>query len=158
MATDVRLAQGDLRLLDHPVARELLSSSIPARLAYTWSDGTPRVIPIVFHWNGSELVFGSPPGSPKLRVLRDGARAAVTIDSADFPFHVLMMRGALGLKTVQGVPSEYTAACRRYLGIEAGEGWSAQMGQRFPAMVRMTLRPDWVAVIDFEGRFPSALE
>ncbi len=35
-----------LELLNDPVAQELLSSTHLARLAYTWRDGTPRVIPI----------------------------------------------------------------------------------------------------------------
>ncbi|HLG75712.1 MAG TPA: hypothetical protein VKX46_04820 [Ktedonobacteraceae bacterium] len=38
--------QGDLSLLQHPIAQTLLHSAIPARLAYTWKDGTPRVVPI----------------------------------------------------------------------------------------------------------------
>ena len=37
------LKQGDLALLQHPVSQELLQSKIPARLAYIWTDGTPRV-------------------------------------------------------------------------------------------------------------------
>ena len=41
--------QGDLSLLEHPASQELLSSKIPARLAYVWTDGTPRVIPIWFY-------------------------------------------------------------------------------------------------------------
>ncbi len=44
--------QGNLSLLQSPVAQELLQSTIPARLAYNWTDGTSRVIPIWFHWNG----------------------------------------------------------------------------------------------------------
>jgi hypothetical protein len=38
--------QGDLGLLNEPVAQRLLQSRIPARLAYVWADGTPRVVPI----------------------------------------------------------------------------------------------------------------
>ena len=37
--------QGDLSILNEPTAMELLASAVPARLAYNWSDGTPRVIP-----------------------------------------------------------------------------------------------------------------
>ena len=40
--------QGDIALLNDPVARRLLNSTIPARLAYSWTDGTPRVVPIWF--------------------------------------------------------------------------------------------------------------
>ncbi|MCC2629278.1 MAG: hypothetical protein K0S14_2928, partial [Thermomicrobiales bacterium] len=32
--------QGDPQLLEDPIAQELLHSTIPARLAYTWPDGT----------------------------------------------------------------------------------------------------------------------
>jgi nitroimidazol reductase NimA-like FMN-containing flavoprotein (pyridoxamine 5'-phosphate oxidase superfamily) len=54
---------GDLSFLQHPAAQELLQSKIPARLAYVWTDGTPRVVPIWFHWSGNELVMETP--SPK---------------------------------------------------------------------------------------------
>jgi hypothetical protein len=40
------VTQGDPGLLDDPSAQELLHATIPARLAYTWPDGTPRVVPI----------------------------------------------------------------------------------------------------------------
>jgi hypothetical protein len=43
------LPQGSLELLDTPVARKLLASAIPARVAYTAKDGTPR---IVSTWSG----------------------------------------------------------------------------------------------------------
>jgi hypothetical protein len=48
---------GDLTLLDHPLAQRLLSSAEPAQFAYTWVDGTPRTVPIWFHWNGEAVVL-----------------------------------------------------------------------------------------------------
>jgi hypothetical protein len=33
-------------VLDKPISRDLLESSIPARLAYTGIDGDPRVVPV----------------------------------------------------------------------------------------------------------------
>ena len=77
--------QGDLSLLQHPVAKELLASRIPARLAYVWTDGSPRVIPIWFHWNGSEFILGTPPRAPKLKALAKNARVSLTIDDDKFP-------------------------------------------------------------------------
>ena len=38
--------QGSLDLLNDSVAKTLMDSANPARLAYTWLDGTPRVVPI----------------------------------------------------------------------------------------------------------------
>jgi len=52
-----RIPQGDLALLDSDVAKELLASKLPARLAYVAKDGTPRVMPTWFHWTGEELVM-----------------------------------------------------------------------------------------------------
>lgn len=52
--------QGTLDLLNESAAQQLLQSKLPARLAYNWRDGTPRVVPIGFHWNGEEIVLGTP--------------------------------------------------------------------------------------------------
>ena len=41
--------------LAKPIAQELLTSSIPARFAYTGLDGGPRVVPVGFLWNGAHL-------------------------------------------------------------------------------------------------------
>lgn len=46
------LPQGDLGLLQSDVAQRLLSSTHFARLAFIAKDGTPRVIPMLFHWVG----------------------------------------------------------------------------------------------------------
>ena len=66
------MAKGGPELLQDPVAQELLASRIPARLAYVWTDGTPRVVSIWFHWDGTELVMGTLPGAPKLKALHTG--------------------------------------------------------------------------------------
>lgn len=80
MTTDT-IPQGDLRLLEHPTAAELLDSATPARLGYLASDGTPRVTPMWFTWNGTELVLGAAGASPKVQALRANPHVAVTIDT-----------------------------------------------------------------------------
>ena len=96
--------QGDLSLLQHPVAQELLASNIPARLAYIWTDGTPRVVPIWFHWDGRELVMGTPPKAPKLKALAKNPKVSLTIDDNQFPHKVLLIRGTARLPPVDGGP------------------------------------------------------
>jgi hypothetical protein len=150
------MAQGDVSLLADPVAQQLLSSAQPAHLAYQWSDGTPRVVPIWFQWNGHEVVMGTPPQAPKLKALGDGNPVAVTIDSTDWPYQVLYLRGNVSVTTVDGVVPEYALAAAKYLGAEQGAAWVGQ----FPPDVRMTrlaVRPTWVGVLDFTTRFPSAM-
>jgi hypothetical protein len=156
--------QGDVALLNDPVAQELLQAPIPAQLAYVWRDGTPRVIPIGFHWDGHDLVFGTPPNAPKSNVLRDGTKVAVTINTYQMPYKVLLIRGTARVSTVEGVVPEYALMTKRYLGEAAGEAWLAnvrqmlahpKMGQQ---MLRIAVRPAWVGLLDFEQRFPSAIE
>ncbi|HST09370.1 MAG TPA: pyridoxamine 5'-phosphate oxidase family protein [Terriglobales bacterium] len=149
--------QGDLSLLQHPVAQELLASKIPARLAYIWPDGTPRVVPIWFHWTGSELVMGTPPKAPKLKALAKNPKVSLTIDSNDFPNKVLLIRGSARMEPVQGIIPEYALAAERYFGQQQAQAWMSQLGKMIPSMVRIAIIPEWVGLLDFKTRFPSAL-
>jgi nitroimidazol reductase NimA-like FMN-containing flavoprotein (pyridoxamine 5'-phosphate oxidase superfamily) len=149
--------QGDLALLQDPVAQQLLQSTIPARLAYTWTDGTPRVIPIAFHWTGEEVVMGTPPDAPKVAALRANPAVALTIDSNEMPYKVLLIRGTTTLEEMEGVVPEYALATIRYMGEEQGRAWNAQIGAMSPRMTRIAMQPTWVGILDFETRFPSAL-
>ena len=149
--------QGDLGLLQHPAAKELLASNIPARLAYIAADGTPRVIPIWFHWNGRDFILGTPPKAPKVKALAKNPRISLTIDDNVFPHKVLLVRGSARLETVEGIVPEYALAAERYFGPEQGKAWVAQLGQMVSSMVRVTITPDWIGLLDFQTRFPSAL-
>lgn len=149
--------QGDLNLLEHPAARELLQSKIPARFSYIWTDNTPRVVPIWFHWNGSEFVFGTPPRAPKLKALAKNSKVALTIDDNTFPHKVLLIRGTARVEMVDGVVPEYALAAERYFGSEQGKAWVKQLGAKGGGMARITVTPEWVGLLDFKTRFPSAL-
>jgi len=151
------VAQGDLALLQTPISQELLHSTIPARLAYVWTDNTPRVIPIWFHWNGRELVFATPPKAPKLRALAKNPKVALTIDNNEFPHKVLLIRGTARIEPVDGIVPEYAMAAERYFGPQEGPAWVARLRTMISNMVRITVTPEWVGLLDFETRFPSAL-
>jgi PPOX class probable F420-dependent enzyme len=149
--------QGGLELLEHPAAKQLLQSRIPARIAYIATDGTPRVVPIWFHWTGQEFVLGTPPKAPKLKALAKNPKVALTIDDDNFPHKVLLVRGSAQLQTVSGIVPEYAAAAERYFGTQQGKAWVQQMSTMSPQMVRISIRPEWVGLLDFQTRFPSAL-
>ena len=152
-----KVKQGDLGLLQHAASQELLQSKIPARLAYIWTDGTPRVIPIWFHWNGRELILATPPKAPKLKALAKNPKVSLTIDDNVFPHKVLLIRGTAHLQTVDGIVPEYAKAAERYFGREQGRAWVKQLGTLISDMVRITVTPEWVGLLDFQTRFPSAL-
>lgn len=152
-----RVQQGDLSLLQHPASQELLHSKIPARLAYVSTDGTPRVVPIWFHWNGRDIVMATPPKAPKLKALAKNPKVALTIDDNTFPHKVLLIRGTARLEPVAGVVPEYAAAAERYFDPQLAQTWLSQLRTLISSMVRITVTPEWVGLLDFETRFPSAL-
>ena len=115
------------------------------------------MIPVWFHWTGAEFVIGTPPKAPKLKALAKNSRVALTIDDNSFPHKVLMIRGTARLEPVNGIVPEYAAAAERYFGPEQGKAWIAQLAQMVSSMVRITITPEWVGLLDFETRFPSAL-
>ena len=105
-----------------------------ARLAYSWLDGTPRVVPIWFQWTGTALTFGSPPGAPKVRALERQPRVAVTIDAAaGWPYHALLLRGDATVDRLDDTSDEDAAAARRYFGDEqGGAGSRSCVGSPWP--------------------------
>jgi hypothetical protein len=112
-----------------------------------------------FHWDGENVVFGGPPSAPKMHALRNDPRVAITIDQGEqFPYKTLLLRGRAVLEDVEGVSTECASSAVRYFGPEQGEAWVQQVGQMGPTMARIRVRPEWVGIIDFETRFPSAIE
>jgi hypothetical protein len=157
-------AQGDPRLLESDVAQRLLASSIPARYAYTSSDGTPRIVSSWFHWTGAELVMPTFISAPhvrhpayRVRTLRTNPYVAVTIDTESFPPEVLSIRGKASITELDGIVPEYALAAHRYLGDEQATAYLAQIDHPATRMARIAVRPTWVGVLDFQTRLPSAL-
>lgn len=160
------LVQGDLELLETDVARRLLHSSIPARLAFTATDGTPRVMSTWFVWTGDELVMATYVHCPpmgitrpvrRLAALRANPAVAVTIDTESQPPEVLLLRGRVSITEVDGMVPEQAEAARRYLGEEGGAGYVAQARHPETRMARIALRPTWAGVLDFQGRLPGIM-
>jgi len=149
--------QGDLVLLNDPIAQQLLQSTKMAHLAYNWGDGTPRVVPIWFYWNGTELVMATPSKSPKVHAITSGTHVALSIDGDVWPYKVLLVRGIAEVALVDGMVPEYAQAAERYFGAEQGKAWVTTAQQLSPQMLRIAIKPSWVGILDFEQRFPEAL-
>jgi nitroimidazol reductase NimA-like FMN-containing flavoprotein (pyridoxamine 5'-phosphate oxidase superfamily) len=149
------MAAAHLELLADPVAVRLLASALPARLAYCWTDGTPRVVPIAFHWDGTVFTFGTPPHAPKVAPIRLNPHVALTIDDDVFPYKVLLVRGTARVDVFEEMVPEYAAAATRYLGPEGAAAWLEPL--RAQPMARIRVSPTAVRILDFETRFPSAM-
>lgn len=102
--------------------------------------------------------MAGPRNAPRTRVLTSGAPVAITIDSPIWPYESLCLRGVITVQNVDGPPAEYRAAAERYLGAEGGRAWAEQIPSDL-AFQRLSVKPDWVGVLDFNDmrRIPSAL-
>jgi Pyridoxamine 5'-phosphate oxidase len=145
--------------MNDPVARRLLESPNPARLAYIALDGTPRVVPVAFHWDGVALVVGTVPGSAKVAALEANPVVALTIDTSapTWPPNALLVRGTAKVSHVDGVFPEYVAGARKVTPADEFAAWEAGVNALYDTMTRIDITPTWVKVHDFETRLPKAV-
>jgi pyridoxamine 5'-phosphate oxidase-like protein len=141
------------RVLNDPLAQELMQSSIPARLAYVGPDGFPRAIPIGFHWNGVQFVLCTVPDAPKVSALKTNPKVALTVDTNAFPPHVLLVRGTAAIEIVDGVPPEYLAASRKSVGPDRWDAFEAQVRTMYKQMARIKITPLWAKLWTFRRDF-----
>jgi nitroimidazol reductase NimA-like FMN-containing flavoprotein (pyridoxamine 5'-phosphate oxidase superfamily) len=141
-------------------AKDLLENGTLLRLGYNGSDGLPRVIPIGFLWNGSEIVICTAVTSPKVRALRPRPDVALTIDTGSTPSEArsLLIRGRAAVEIVEGIPPEYLAAARKSLSEEQASGFETEVAKLYDQMARISIVPAWARFYDFGvGRLPSFL-
>ncbi|RFU42087.1 pyridoxamine 5-phosphate oxidase [Actinomadura logoneensis] len=146
-------------VLNRPLSRELLDRDV-ARLAYVAKDGTPRNIPIIFAWNGAEVVMCTPKNAPKLQALRENPMVALTVDTESHPPQILLIRGRAELDYVDGIPDEYLQTTSTYeMTPEQRVEWEAEVRSLYTdGMVRIVVTPTWAKLIDFETTLPTAVE
>jgi hypothetical protein len=140
------------------VARKLLRRPL-ARLAYVARDGTPRVVPIGYTWNGSAIIMCTSTNAAKITALRVNPDVALTIDTEDFPPNVLLLRGKAELEWVDGIPDEYLQMNdASSMTPEQRADWEANVRALYGAMYRIRVVPRWAKVLDFETTLPSSVE
>lgn len=146
-------------VLNRPLSRELLARDV-TRLAYVAKDGTPRNVPMIFTWNGAEMVMCTPKNSPKLPSLRENPAVALTIDTEAHPPMILLIRGRAELDYVDGIPEEYLKQTSTYqMTPEQRVVWEAEIRSLYSdGMVRIVVTPMWAKLIDFDTTLPSAVE
>lgn len=145
-------------VLSDPLAQELLRSQMIARLAYDGPDGYPRAIPVGYHWSGSRFIVCTATNAPKVAALRSKPKVALTIDTETQPPHVLLVRGTACVDIVDGIPSEYLAASRKYIPPDQWQDFETQVRGLYPQMARITITPEWAKLLDFETRLPIAVQ
>lgn len=147
-----------IEVMNDPIAHELLDSSIPARMAYTGTDGAPRVIPTGFYWDGSRISVFTAPNAYKVKALAKNSKVALTIDTNTMPPHVLLVRGTASMQGIDGVPTEFLEIGRKGIDERQFQAWESGVRALYKQMVRISIEPEWAKILDFETRLPSAVE
>jgi uncharacterized pyridoxamine 5'-phosphate oxidase family protein len=146
------------QVLSKPISQDMLSRDI-VRLAYVAKDGTPRVVPIGFTWNGSEVVMCTATNAPKLASLRRNPAVALTIDTEVHPPNILLIRGEAVLDEVDGIPDEYLQMNGTYeMTPEQRVEWELGVRSLYESMVRIVVKPTWAKLIDFDETLPTPVE
>ena len=139
---------------DDPVVNALLSEPNLARLAYVGLDGRPRVVPIWFQHRDDGIVMITGPKAEKARALAANGAVALTIDSSQAPYKVLLVNGEATLEEVEGMAPEYREIVQRYLG-PATDAYLGQLRVKRQVRIRVAIR-SW-RIFDFVRRFPKSL-
>lgn len=139
----------------------LLESTSAAHLAYTARDGTPRVIPVGYHWSGAEFVISTATTAPKVPALRSHPQVALSIDGGNTPgaATALSVRGHAVVQIVDGVVPEYLAAARQSMDADAADDFERNVRRMYDQMACIAITPTWVRFYDFSaGRMPKFLQ
>jgi hypothetical protein len=91
-----------------------------------------------------------------MKVLTARPQVAVIIDTVEWPYKWLTLRGTASVQVSKQPFAEYLTMARRYLGDAGGEQFLKALHQTFQGWARIAIRPTEVRILDFQGRFPSA--
>ena len=143
--------------LADPVAQDLMSSPLVARLAYLGTDGGPRVVPVAYLFDGTQFLVFTATIAPKVAALRANPAVALTIDTDPAAPRVLLVRGTATVDIVDGVPQDYLAAVERSQGEQYSPEFEGVARALYPQMARIAITPTWAKVLDFQTRLPEAV-
>lgn len=91
-----------------------------------------------------------------MKVLAVRPQVAVSIDTVEWPYQWLTLRGTASVQVSSEPFAEYLTMARRYLGDAGAEPFLTALRQTFHSWARIAIRPQEVRILDFQGRLPSA--
>ena len=141
---------------DDPIIEKLLQGAFLARLAYIGLDGRPKVVPIWYAYIDGEFIMVTGPKADKVPAIEANGAVALTVDSDQPPYSVLLVDGDATVEKTEGMADEYPAIVERYLA-GAAEQYLAGMRKRVREQRRIRVVPRSWRVLDFVKRYPKSL-
>ncbi|MGH3772869.1 MAG: pyridoxamine 5'-phosphate oxidase family protein [Pseudonocardiaceae bacterium] len=115
------------------------------------------MVPVGFHWNGTQLIVCTATNTPKVAALTANPKVALTIDTDTQPPNVLLVRGTATIDVVEGVAPEYLEGAKKGIRALHWPEFEANVRATYEQMARITIIPEWAKLMDFKTRFPSFL-
>ena len=108
--------------------------------------------------DGDLLRMATVPGSAKVAALGRHPNVALTIDTAQFPPKILLLRGTAELRLVREIPEGYLASGRKVMTADQYPDWVSGVKSLYDEMTVITVTISWAKLIDFETTIPQAVE
>lgn len=113
-------------------------------------------MPIWYAYIDGEFVMVTGPKADKVPALEANGAVALTIDSDQPPYNVLLVDGDATVEKTDGMAAEYPAIVTRYLA-GAAEQYLENMRKRVRTQRRIRVVPRSWRVLDFVKRYPKSL-
>jgi PPOX class probable F420-dependent enzyme len=118
----------------------LTTGTRTGKLATASAVGAPHVAPIWFVLDGDELVFTTHEGTVKGRHLRANPRAALTVDVDEYPYHFVVVRGAVSMDAAaKDLVAWTTRLAARYVPAERAEEYGRRNAVPGEMLCRLTI-------------------
>lgn len=113
-------------------------------------------MPIWYAYLNGEFIMVTGPKADKVSAIEANGAVALTIDSDQPPYNVLLVDGDATVEKTEGMADEYPAIVERYLA-GAAEQYLAGMRKRVREQRRIRVVPRSWRVLDFVKRYPKSL-
>jgi nitroimidazol reductase NimA-like FMN-containing flavoprotein (pyridoxamine 5'-phosphate oxidase superfamily) len=113
-------------------------------------------VPIWYTYKDGEFIMVTGPKADKVPALEFNGAVALTIDSDQPPYSVLLVDGDATVEKTEGMAEEYPDIVSRYFA-GAAEQYLAGMRDRVREQRRIRVVPRSWRVLDFVKRYPKSL-
>lgn len=127
---------------------EFLAGPHLARLSTIDPDGTPHTMPVWYEWRNGEVLISTQSLQRKVANIRRDPRVTILVDSDEFPYRGVMIRGEATLDFDDAV-GKRVSIFERYMGDrDRAEAYAQALAAKWqPVLVRVT--PSKVISFDY---------
>lgn len=133
-----------------------LKQAAVARLSTLNQDGTIQTVPVMFRYDGRDIVIGTQLVTRKVRNIEDNPKVTVLVDNQSPPFQGVLVYGHAELD-LDDVVAKRIWVFERYMPIENARRLATGLANQYAAVI-IRVRPDRITSWDYtkQGFIQSA--